>query len=398
MTAMRLVRLFAGLFVLLLGAGCASQPMPERTAPRESARVPMRLQGAHPIVEARVNGQTLRLIVDSGADQNVLSAQAVARLGLATSRQTVSGQGAAGAFGAVPWVDLGAVGIGDVRLRDQVAFVVPLPEETNADGILGLPLFARYTTTLDYAAGELRLEAPRAFQPPADLTALPLRQQGGKLLLRATVAGVEGWYALDTGAGNAATMFTPTVERERLRAAFPQRLRMMTGISAGGTTRGDLVRVPEVRLGPYRLERVVVELSLAEAGYFAHPPADAQGNLGGELWRRFTTTIDLPGGRVFLRPNGAFADPFAATRSGLVAYRQDGRLVVADVVAASPAASAGLSVGDAIVAVNGVQASAWTASAFRDLLSAAPGTSIGFGVVGKDGKERQVTLVLKDLL
>lgn len=397
MTAMRLIGLLAGLLALL-GAGCASQPMPERTMPREPARIPMRLQGAHPIVEARVNGQTLRLILDSGADQNVLSAQAVARLGLVTSRQTVSGQGAAGAFGAVPWVDLGAVGIGDVRLRDQVAFVIPLPEETNADGILGLPLFARFTTTLDYAAGELSLQAPRAFQPPADLAALPLRQEGGKLLLRATVAGVDGWYALDTGAGNAVTMFTPTVERMRLRAAFPQRLRMMTGISAGGATRGDLVRVPEVRLGPYRLQRVVVELSLAEAGYFAHPPADAQGNLGGELWRRFTTTIDLPGGRLFLRPNGAYAEPFAATRSGLVTYRQAGRLTVADVVAASPAATAGFVVGDVIVAVNGTQASAWTSSAFRDLLNGALGTSIAFSVVGREGKEHRVTMVLKDLL
>lgn len=397
MTAMHLIRLFAALFVLF-GSGCASQPMPAENAAREAARIPMRLQGAHPVVEARVNGQTLRLILDSGADQNVLSAQAVARLGLATSRQTVTGQGAAGAFGAVPWVDLGAVGIGDVRLRDQIAFVVPLPEETNADGILGLPLFARFTTTLDYAAGELGLQAPRAFQPPAGVTALPLRQDGGKLLVRATVAGVNGWYALDTGAGNAVTMFTPTVEREHLRAAFPQRLRMVTGISAGGMTRGDLVRVPEVHLGPYRLERVVVELSLAEAGYFAHPPADAQGNLGGELWRRFTTTIDLPGGRLFLRPNAAYAQPFEATRTGLVARRKDARFEIVDVVAATPAAEAGLERGDAIVAVNGQPASVLTQQAFRDLLASRPGTSMSFTVIDRQGHERRITLVSRDLL
>lgn len=377
----------------LLVAACAQ--LPEAASP---VPVPMSLQGAHPLVEARVNGATLRFLLDTGADQNVVSSRAVAKLGLTPSAQALPGRGAAGNFQAVPWVHLGEVRIGEARLRDPIAFVVALPEEAQADGILGLPLFTQFVATLDYTAGALRLDSPRNFRPPADLQALPLRVQGGKLLVRADVGGIDGWYSLDTGAGNAATMFTPTVERRRLRQAFGPGLEMVTGISPGGFTRGELVRVPELRVGPHRLDHVVVELSQASEGYFAHPLPDTQGNLGGELWRRFSITIDAPGGRLFLRPNAAYAEPFAATRSGLVARKQGDRFDVVDVVAASPAAAAGLVVGDAIVAMNGRSAGEWTSSSFRDLLGGAAGTRLDFSVVDRGGRQRHVTLTLKDLL
>lgn len=387
-----LLSLLLGLSCLLASA-CAQLP---KTA--EPAPVPMSLQGAHPLVEARVNGATLRFLLDTGADQNVVSAQAVAKLGLVPSAQTLPGRGAAGNFQAVPWVRLGDVRIGEAQLRDQVAFVVPLPEEAQADGILGLPLFTQFVATLDYAAGTLTLDSPHNFRAAADLEALPLRTQGGKLLVRADVGGVDGWYSLDTGAGNAVTMFTPTVERHRLRRSFGPGLDMVTGISPGGFTRGELVRVPQLRLGPYRLDRVVVELSQASEGYFAHPLPDTQGNLGGELWRHFSLTIDAPDGRLFLRPNAAYAEPFAATRSGLVARKQGNRFEVVDVVAASPAAIAGLAIGDAVVAVNGRSAGEWTSSSFRDLLGGAPGTKLDLSVVDRSGRQRHVTLTLKDLL
>lgn len=385
-------------FIWLLVAACGQmQAAHGRSAP-PPRRVPMVLQGVHPVVEVRLKDEVLRFIVDTGADQNVVSAKAAARLGLVPSSQTLPGRGAAAAFSAVPWVHLDEIAIGETKLRDQVAFIVPLPEEANADGVLGTPLFAHFVVTLDYAAGELGLETPQAFRPPAGVDALPLRSEGGKILLRAAAAGVDGWYSLDTGAGNAVTMFTPTVERAHLRDAFGPGLRMVTGISPGGYTRGELVRVPEVRLGPYRFERVIAELSLAEQGYFAHPPPDAQGNLGGELWRRFSMTIDLPSKRLFLRPNALFAQPFEATRSGLVAQRDADAFKVIDVAAATPAAEAGFAVGDSIVAINGNAASNWTQSAFRDLLGGAPGASIAFTVVGRDGRKRDVSLVLKNLL
>jgi predicted aspartyl protease len=393
----RILRRCICLFCLFLIVCCHAEDSANRSAPLRG-RVPMTLQGVHPVVEVRIKDNALRFIVDTGADQNVISAKAAAKLGLVPSSQTLPGRGAAGAFGAVPWVHLDALAIGNERLRDQTAFIVALPEEADADGILGVPLLKQFVVTLDYAAGELQLATPKQFHPPAGLEALPLRFEGGKILVQADAAGVDGWYSLDTGAGDAVTMFTPTVERMHLRDSLGPGLRMVTGISPGGYTRGELVRVPEVRIGPHRFERVVVELSLAEQGYFAHPLADTQGNLGGELWRRFSLTIDLPSGHLYLRPNALYAQPFTATRSGLVAQRQMDRFKVVDVVASTPAAEVGLAVGDWIIAINGREALKWTQSSFRDLLSAAPGTSVALAVVGKDGRRRDVSLVLKDLL
>ena len=385
-------------FIWLFVAACGQVQTAHGESAPSQGRVPMVLQGVHPVVEVRVKDETLRLVVDTGADQNVISAKAAAKLGLVPSSQTLPGRGAAGAFSAVPWVHLDTVAIGDAQLRDQIAFIVPLPEEANADGVLGIPLFTHFVVTLDYAAGKLELEAPKRFRPPAGLEALPLHLEGGKIFVKASTAGVDGWYSLDTGAGNAITMFTPTVERAHLRGSFGPALSMVTGISPGGYTRGELVRVPELRIGPHRFERVIAEFSLADQGYFAHPLPDTEGNLGGEVWRRFSMTIDVPSGRLFLRPNAFFAQPFAATRSGLVAHLEAGRFKIIDVAPATPAAKAGLVAGEAIVAINGTDSGKWTQSAFRDLLSGAPGTSIAFAVVEKDGHRRDVSLTLKDIL
>jgi hypothetical protein len=217
----------------------------------------------------------------------------------------------------------------------------------------------------------------------------------------ATAGGVSGWYSIDTGAGNALTFFTPTVERLHLRDAFTPSVTMVTGLSVGGYTHGVLVRLPRVDIGPFSFEQVVAELSLDADGYFA--ASQNAGNLGGELWRRFTVTLDYANGCMYLTANDAFNVPFAGPRSGLVPAVVDGAVKVIYVLEGGPAAEAGVHAGDTIVALNGVVLApvidaVQAINTVVQALKAEAGTLIVLRLRDAAGAERELEFVLRELV
>ncbi len=366
-------------------------------APVEVVELPMALDGVYASVEVSVNGQALHFLLDSGADRDVVSARTAARLGLKLSEGTVPGSGAGGPSVPRHWVQLDRLAVGDAVVRDSVAYVIPMPEEFTYDGVLGMGFFERFVPRLDYAAGRLRLTASAAGlpAPPPGATILPLqRSPSGKLLVQARVAGEIGWFSIDTGAFNAVTVFTPSVERLDLRRRLQPAVRMVTGIGTNGVTRGDIVRVGELGLGDQLFRGVVVELSLENDGLFG---SDGwMGNLGGELWHRFAVTLDSAGRRLHLEPGAARSQPFVAPCAGLAAPLRDGRFVVADVVPGSPAADAGVQLDDELLALDGLPL-AGDARMLRRAL-ATPGGSPQLRLRDGAAAEREVTLRLRELI
>lgn len=377
--------------------GCGSSGGSEPAAADSSPTVlAMQSDGPHVSVAVTINGRPLRMLLDTGADQNTLTPRAVQTLGLTPSTEGVPSSGASGSTGLVSWVSLDTLDAQGAVLRNSLAYVVPVPEEFSYDGILGSAFFKRFTPSFDYAAQRLTLIAAERFVAPTGIAALPMQVlASGKLLVQATVAGQTGWFSIDTGASNALTIFTPTVERLALRHTVQPLLRMATGLSTSGVAYGDIGRLPQLQLGPWRFENVLAELSLAREGLFG---SDAwMGNLGGELWRRFTVTPDLAGGRLYLQPNTALAQPFAGPRSGLAAQQLNSRLVVIDVLPGGPAAQAGVQAGDTVLSL-GLPAQAATARTLRQALNQPPGSRVTLGLAAADGSQREATLQLRELV
>jgi clan AA aspartic protease (TIGR02281 family) len=110
-------------------------------------------------VDAEVNGERLRLLVDSGATHVVLEPDAAARLGLldAAGAARLRRKGAAPPAGierrTLDRVEVGAHGFEDVPARILHTF-----EDGVLDGLLGLGAFGDRVWTLDYAAGRLYVE------------------------------------------------------------------------------------------------------------------------------------------------------------------------------------------------------------------------------------------------
>jgi predicted aspartyl protease len=392
-------RWFSGAFQWALGivvvfiAGCGGSLVVAEQG--LDTQVSMTLYSRHVVVDVRINGEPARFLLDTGASHNTVTEKLATRLQLRRSEATATGAGAGTSFQAY-WVELNDLRVGAASRQNQIAFIVPVPEDFVYDGILGTAFLEAFAVTLDYAGKTVRLQSRDVFTPPQDAHAMRMQRYGNLITVQAEVAGHSGTCQIDSGAGNAVTVMRPAVDRLGLRSAFSPSVRTLTGRSAGGDVRGDMVRVPEVAMGPFVLRQVVTELSLAEAGFFAR--SDFLCNLGGEIWRRFTVTLDYGGQRLYLMPNAALEEPFLYSRGGLVLGLDQGQYRVLDTHPGGPADRAGVVTGDGLVSLNGVPQSKLDSAMIQTALLQSVGTQVALQLRDTQGKAKSATLVLEDLL
>ena len=160
--------------------------------------------------------------------------------------------------------------------------------------------------------------------------------------------------------------------------------------------KSDVARVPSLILGSIRFENVVGDLSRQDKSLDAK--GGLSGNIGGEIWRRFTLTLDYKHNRVFLAPNALFDKPFDTASTGVVINRQPGETDVLDVVPDSPGARARIAVGDTVLTVEGKSLADISAWESNELLKQPAGTSVLLTLKSADGTQREITLILRDLI
>ena len=113
--------------------------------------------GGPVVVDARLNGVSLRLLVDTGSDRTLISPAALARTGIdATAGMPVritgvTGTAATGTLVSVPSLDVAGARIGPVGV---VAYAVP---DEGIDGLLGRDVLDAFVVTFDPSAGRVVL-------------------------------------------------------------------------------------------------------------------------------------------------------------------------------------------------------------------------------------------------
>ena len=368
-----------GLLSLLSVGPAAAEPRLVFDSPTGVAEIPFQLYGNHIYVRGRVgDSDSLWVVLDTGASGASISASKAKSLGLAVQ----SGGQAHGAGGVVEsGTVFGAViRIPGVTLEDQILSTLPLDAIALQTGrpmdvIVGHALLSRAVVEIDYAARVLRITDPAKFKPPSGAASLPLTFKQNLPYTKATIEvpgrkPIAGTFVLDAGAATAVSLAPDLTEREKLLAAVPKTLRARAG-GVGGQVENRVGRIDRLRLGPYAVERPITTFRLPGPGGIS---ADGtEGNIGGEVLRRFDVTFDYPGKRLWLSPNAALADPFEADMSGLVTSmvadstrKQEWRVLwLQD---GSPAVEAGIQPGDVIEAIDGKPIAELTPPSARELL------------------------------
>ena len=133
----------------------AARPAPPVPPAPMGAVVPF-AGGTPAVVEARLNGVVLRLLLDTGADRTVIAPAALARAGVDSAVGTpvriigVTGSAVATLI-AVPRLDVAGAQVGPLTV---IAHAVP--GET-IDGLLGRDVLDAFTVTFDAAASRVTL-------------------------------------------------------------------------------------------------------------------------------------------------------------------------------------------------------------------------------------------------
>lgn len=362
-------------------------------------RIPFRLVRDHIHVQAEVDGQPVRMLVDTGG-VNILMPAAIKRLALKTEGE-LAGRGVGEARAEVALTRATLLKLGGVAFEKPLFYVIdfgqlPNVEGEDFDGVIGYELFQRFGVTIDYLKQELVLARPDAFTAPANAKAVPFTLADRIPIVEGHIDGRPVRIAVDTGSGAAIDLHSPFVRKHDLTREYGANFQQVSGWGVGGPMRAWPVRLGELELGGFALPNVAASLYTGDKGAFASPDVDA--NLGGRVLGRFTVAFDYAAKRMYLAPNANFGQPFRNDRSGLALLRDGDALKVFDVAEGSPARSAGLATGDRITHIAGEPVAARSLSQWRDRLATDPaGTALKLAYE-REGKPHEATVTLADLI
>lgn len=261
-----------------------------------------RARTGHLMLRPRVNGKEVGwFILDSGAGAHAIHQRVAQELQLPAMGKVL----AAGVGDTVTtqFRKAGSLELGPLQLVDQhfveidLGSISLLMGETIA-GVLGYPLFQAAVIELDAAGPAVAVHAPQAYTLAGGQWE-ELRLDGNTSCVRAKFEGDhEGWFRLDTGAGNTVSFHAPAVVKFKLLDG-----RATTPTAEGGVGGFSSARAGSLEwfeLGGKRFDRINVRFSQAERGAFMDEYLI--GNIGQGLLKSFRVVFDCGMGRIALIP------------------------------------------------------------------------------------------------
>lgn len=365
----------------------------------KSTVIPFRLVNNHIYLQVRLNGRPYEFLFDTGG-LNVITPTVAAELGL-KSEGAVQARGTGEKSQEASFTKVARLQVGDATLNDQAFVVIGLESFRSVEGlpitgIIGYEVFKRFVVVTDYENSKVVLVDPEGFSYRGAGTMVPIRFNDRAPEVDGTIDGLKGAFTLDTGARDSLTLSTPFVEKNGLVNRYGAKLQAVTGWGVGGPARGWVVRASKLSLGSVPVDAPVVQLSTNRTGSMAD--AYLAGNVGAGVLKRFNIIWDYGHNRIWMERNRLDGVRDTWDRAGFWINENGGGFDIIDVVAGSPAAKAGLVVGDRILRINGRQAGTQvTLPEARALKMGAPGSVLTLDIL-RAGKPMTIAVTLADLV
>ena len=204
-------------------------------------------------LEVSLNGNKLRLLLDTGASGILIRRAAAEKAGVARlSDANFRGFGNAMKLPAGYRGLADRLRLGDVELHNVLVNVANQDIVTNEDGLIGTDVFAQYLVTLDFSAGKLRLDLLPDYHPADDELqdrTIPSQMQNaariyrfGHILLIPTRVSEsrEVLFVLDSGAARTLISYDMAAEVSKIKRDDRMRVSGISGQVADVYQTGDL--------------------------------------------------------------------------------------------------------------------------------------------------------------
>lgn len=272
-------------------------------------------------------------------------------------------------------------------------------------GALGMDVLSHMVVKINYQAESVQLYDPHGFRYSSRGVQIPLQDSNGISAIAGKITvrhrgKFNGLVAIAT-AQTEPLDFSPRFAAAHFFFGAPERMMPFPGEDADSDTdvRAFLGRVQQIQLGKVAFDNPIAILPAKSAKGAGVVPEQFICAVGGEILSRFTVILNSPARLLILEPNKSFGKIFSADMSGLTLIAIPpafSRFEVAQVARKSPAAAAGVSIGDMIVKIDDRAASDYTLDEIRALLRQ-DGISHKLTLL-HSGKTIDVTLALKPLI
>lgn len=347
------------------------------------------------VVSTMIDGKgPYHFVLDTGAGITVITPELARRTGLEGSR---SGQVTGSATVQVRTLTLQDVLVGRAEVRGVAAAVVPLPLDLTyqgdygrIDGVLGYSFLSHYAVTIDMKDDVATFTQPHAYRKPPRAVGVRANLSDDTPIVDGRVDGIPGTFKIDTGDSGALTLTASFEGAHNVKARYSDgQPELLEGV--GGVERALAIRAQTFTLAGVVIPNVSTSLSFTKTGVLG----TATGNIGVDVLRRFTFTVDYAGHRVDFTPNRLLDSyvPYKAT--AVKATRQsNGTFRVIAVIPHSTGAKAGIRAGDVLIAINGDPLGSLSVAQVAEAMTADSVTYL----VRSGERIRRVTLPLFDLL
>jgi hypothetical protein len=213
-------------------------------------------------------------------------------------------------------------------------------------------------------------------------------------LVPAVADGIAGTFEIDTGSSDAIVLQRTFVDQHGFEARHPSGIRVKAG-GADGIFETIVTRLDRFSIGNAEFKRPVAEFP--SKGKVGLPVPGVDGSIGYEILRQFIITFDYSRRELWFEHAAAFGKKTTEWKTGFQAVKADGPgFLVMTVLPNTPAAAAGISVGDVITEIEGVSAASVGQAQFNALMKGPDGTVIHLRIV-REGLTQSVALPLKEL-
>jgi len=224
-------------------------------------------------------------------------------------------------------------------------------------GILGMDLFKTFTIQIDYKKQKLIFHRIEDFVPPKKFKALNTQIHRNKPYLTATAkiksdTATKIKLLLDTGASLSLLLHNNSSEA----LTVPEKLVPgKIGNGLGGYIQGFVGRINQLSFDDFYFNSVITNFQEVDIKARERINFGRNGILGNEILSRFNVIFDLAHSKVYFKPIKRYNKYFKYDRSGITLItsgKKLDRFRIKELVPNSPAADAGLQVGDLVTFVN----------------------------------------------
>ncbi len=338
--------------------------------------IPFQLSSNFVLVQLSANNSRPLWFLFSTASTSVIDTRIAKELGLPVQgKESSTATGRSLGAGLMSGVSLALPG---VTIFNQTVAVLPLEFLSSImgqpiAGLIGYDFISQFVIEVDYAKRKINVYAPATYRYAGTGEVLPIKfiDQSPFITVKITMEGREAVG----GIFEFATESSGVLVVQRSFAEAHQLLKSVKGFRLGnvGGAEGSMSRtlqgrVKNIQVGRFMINNPIVSFSQAEADKDA---TDGDGQIGGEVLRRFRLILDYSRQRIILEPNEHLAEPVEADMSGFELVAEGANLktlTINEVLANSPAASAGLQEEDELTAINGRPVTEFSLEQIRQML------------------------------